>query len=661
MKLYFPHIEGLRFVAAILVAIYHIWTDRISGGVDVFFVVSGLLITLSLLRQIDKTGAINPLHFFSGLALRLFPAALFVLALVLLGTYFLLPPTQHFDTVWEIIASILYYENWQLAVQSIDYLDRENPASPVQHFWAMSVQGQFYVYAALLVSLSILLETTRNTSLRNIAFFNAVAIVLSLAYSIYQTYFGDQIWAYFDTFARIWEFGLGAMLALVLSRNSNLALPAAFGWVGLAAILFCGLIFDVASVFPGIVALFPVLAAILVILGGRSQSRWSVQTLLGSRALMSLGSVSYGIYLVHWPLLVFYQYVTGERPNIVAGLALIGASVAFAYVIRRFVERPALSLKGEGRLQSKMALIASGALPLFAVAVIAQHVTSSRIQYDLQNLGTFALARPLLDIDELQLRTRPADFTPTPQVARRDRPVSSDDGCHANQQADELVWCTYGVAEGYTKTLAMVGGSHTAHWLPALELIAQKHNWKIIYSTWSACRFRIDHDLRRCRTLSRSAIDELHDIQPDLVFTSASAMRADNSRDRFATWERMGEANISVVAARGTPRFGFNVPGCLADTTEYEDCGVERGQVLSEDFSYSDIPQNVTVFDINEYFCSATYCPPTSDGMIMYFDGSHVTATYMRSLTEVIEAYVVPAMERSQIGMPIARTADGTP
>src|SRR5690606_35650033 len=201
-----PEIEGLRAVAALLVAIYHIFLGRVSGGVDIFFTVAGFLITLTLLRQVGSRGTVSAKVFFSRLGRRLLPASLFVLGAVAVATAVLLPSSRRSATFGEIVASVLYVENWALASKSVDYLAREEGSSPVQHFWAMSIQGQFYVIWFVLFLVAVWLGAHRiRTTLRWIL---GGLFVASFGFSIYLTAL-DQPLAYFHTGTRVWEFAAG--------------------------------------------------------------------------------------------------------------------------------------------------------------------------------------------------------------------------------------------------------------------------------------------------------------------------------------------------------------------------------------------------------------------------------------------------------------------
>src|SRR5690625_5062052 len=213
-----PEIEGLRAVAVVLVLVYHVWFGRVSGGVDVFLLLTGFLITGSLLRALERDGRISFSAYWSRLARRLVPAAVVVLAGILAATYLFLPPSRWSGVLEEVRAAALYHENWVLAQKAVDYLAREEALSPVQHFWSLSIQGQFYLLWPLLLALGALVAARLGTSVRRAAL-TAVTVVfaVSLAYSVWITG-SDQPWAYFDTGARLWEPALGAVLALVVHR-----------------------------------------------------------------------------------------------------------------------------------------------------------------------------------------------------------------------------------------------------------------------------------------------------------------------------------------------------------------------------------------------------------------------------------------------------------
>lgn len=649
-KPYFPHIQGLRAVAALLVAVYHIHLDRISGGVDVFFVVSGVLVTLGLLRQADETGQVQWKGFLSGLALRLLPAAGVTLLLALALTFLFIPETRHPGTLREILAAALYVENWQLAIQQTDYLDRENPASPVQHFWAMSMQGQFYL-VALLAFLLCFNPGRRSAGAVGTAY--AAIFVVSLGYSVYQTHFGNQVWAYYDTFARVWEFTLGGLLALALSKRHTLSLPPVFGWAGLVAILACGQIFQVGAVFPGVAALLPTTAALLVILGGRSTSAWSVGTLLGSRSMVSLGSVSFGIYLLHWPLLVFYREAF-EVPHVglAAGMAIIAVSVAGAYALRHFVEEPFLRMRRRD-VRHRVRAVALAYLPLFAMIAgtylaLAPHLFTGLAEA--RNTARHPGARVLDGGPHWNVDAEPGGFIPEPAVVKHELPRSYADGCHLSLREEQPTWCIYGEADAYSRTLAIVGSSHVAQWLPALEDIALSQGWRILYSTWSGCRFTAGSNDERCASINQSVLSRLTDIRPDLVFTTATVGDQARPSDGFLdAWAALEQGGIRVAALRGAPWTEDDVAECVSRRgDDIQSCGAPREDLLADEFDVSTAPDNVEVLDLSDYLCNADFCPAVVGNVLIYRDRHHLTVAYVESLRDTLEQHIVPIMEAAE-------------
>lgn len=211
-------IEGLRFVAALLVAIYHIWFNRVSGGVDVFFVISGFLITSSILSTINRTGELKFLPYIKKLMKRLLPSVFFILSIVLVLSYFLLPKSIFGKTLKEVLASMFFYQNWQLAISNTDYLDASQMKTPIEHFWALSIQGQFYlIWFLLFTIILILVKKYHNLNVKRVInTLLGIIFVTSLAYSIYLTSTNQQ-WAYFTTFTRVWQFALGSLLCINLS------------------------------------------------------------------------------------------------------------------------------------------------------------------------------------------------------------------------------------------------------------------------------------------------------------------------------------------------------------------------------------------------------------------------------------------------------------
>jgi peptidoglycan/LPS O-acetylase OafA/YrhL len=265
-----------------------------------------------------------------------------VLITVLIGTWLILPKVLWENTTREIIAATLYFENWQLAMNAVDYLAQFAGHTVVQHFWAMSIQGQFYLIWLALFWLTWWLSRTFAADRKRVAGIAFVTLIAaSLIFSIWETN-TNQPFAYFDTRARVWEFALGGLAAISLQ---SLVLPRAvklvLGWIGLLGILSCGLILQVSTVFPGYAALWPTSSALLILAAGGTRSRFGADSFLSLKPLVWLGNISYGIYLWHWPVLEFYREISGRyKLGLRSGLFVLGLSIFLAWLTRVFVEDP---------------------------------------------------------------------------------------------------------------------------------------------------------------------------------------------------------------------------------------------------------------------------------------------------------------------------------
>ncbi len=536
-------VEGLRAVAALLVAIYHVWFGRVSGGVDVFFVIAGFMITNTLLGHLRRHGRVDIGRYIGRLMQRLIPNAVLVLVLVSIATWLFIPVTRRDEVFGEIAASALYYENWELARRSVDYLDRDFTNSPVQHFWAMSIQGQFYLlWLALFV---VLLKVgPAAAARRRITIVMIILVVGSLSFSVWFTGV-NQPTAYFHTGARVWEFGIGGLLALsmpwwpVLSRRWSWSL----GWIGLLAIVSCGALLTVGTSFPGWIALWPVTGAALILFAGHTDARWSASALLSSGPLVRLGSVSYALYLWHWPLLVFVLVLTGrDEVGLLLGLSIIAASIALSFASTHFVERPVRSMKVDARGAWSLPLIAALVIAPVAAAGYAASAFSSRpaamaIDLEPDRFPAAAAAGP----DAASLTSDNTEV-PVPSIASApdDVPPVYDQGCHVSPTEDELASCEYGDPAA-DRTMVLVGGSHSAQWQPALAAIAERQGWRLLSATKSGCRpgthlvtVEKDHienadidpgEAESCRAWNAESSTWIAEEDPDLVVLTSTVGR----------------------------------------------------------------------------------------------------------------------------------------
>ncbi|MGJ9458135.1 acyltransferase family protein [Oceanobacillus sp. CF4.6] len=655
-KKFRPEIEGIRVVAAFLVAIYHIWVGSVSGGVDVFFIVSGYLITISLLNRIERDGKINYIDNLLGLGRRLLPMAMTVLLTTIALSFVIMPTVQWKQIISEVFSSAFYYQNWQLATNSIDYLGQNNNASPLQHFWALSIQGQFYITWPFLITFGfILARKVLKTPIRKTLLSILIVIFLaSLSYSIYITAV-NQPWAYFDTFARVWEFSLGGMLALLLPYiqiNRNLSLI--LGWIGLAIICFTGVLLPVSTVFPGYVALLPTTGVMLVIIAGENGNKFGVDKFLGSKPFLKLGGISYGFYLWHWPLLIFYySYFNTDSVTLFGGLAIIILTLILSYALTKILESP---IRGLSVKHSKKKLI-----PILAAFVLSTVLANGAWAAYTNNEAQTSVLGKVIKEDYPGALAIHEDIQPNPDVeplledptAKESLPEFYSDGsCYSTMRESEVTMCSYGDTEDPDYTLALVGGSHSGHWFPALKELSNDLNIQIDVYNKDACRFSAN-DMNEtlsetCITWNKNVVDPLLEAKPDIIFTTANVAEATTIPQGYIDQWGKFEGVSEILAMRDTPRMPEDIPLCLEQNDD-ETCSVEREEVLSGEIPWENtdgLPENVTFADLSNYFCDDETCYPVIGNMVVYRDKHHITNLYSETLSEPLKDELLRAIEK---------------
>jgi len=649
---YLPHIEGTRALAVLLVVVYHVFTEQTAGAVDVFFVLTGFLVISSLLRKIDR-GFSGVKDFLVGLFIRLAPVSLLVLLGTYIGALLFLSPVGINLVHREIIASALYIENWQLIIQGSDYLSRQEPPTPVLHFWAMSVQMQFYLTTALIFALVIAagMKTTRPVNARAVltGIFSTV-FVASFVYSIYLTYFVDSAWAYFDTFARGWEFAMGALLGLALSKWPAMAIHSAWGWLGVAGLLAAGALVAPVAPFPGFAALVPTVSTVLIILAGRSVKVGSAGSLLSTPVMVSLGGIAYTLYLVHWPLLIFYREYVTQSVSLTWALVIIALSIGLSYLLRFAVEKPLLRLK-YGINATRMLVITTIPLLIVTVALPAYSISQNNSQVNPGDfLGTPSpVVEGPLGADEYPDRIDPDEVIPPFEQVGSSRPAVYFDQsprgilCMVQEaNRDNPSWCQYGVTEGYSHTVALVGASHSAQWLPALEIVAEQNNWRILTLVARDCNFVSVHPSRgryeNCDPTSQAMIEENVEIRPDAVITlSNKAEEGEPDDTRIEPWRILDTAGIPVIALRDNPWFDEDPSRCVADNLDNPAaCAIPRDSLLAVNFDMADSPGNVLLVDLTDQWCDAEYCPAIRGNVLMWRDRDHFTVEFSRTLAPAL-------------------------
>lgn len=685
-------LDGLRGVAILLVAVFHVWFGRVSGGVDVFLALSGFFFGGRLLRAALTPGAsLSPVPEVTRLVRRLLPALIVVLAASAVLTILIQPETRWETFADQSLASLGYYQNWELARTASDYLRAGETVSPLQHIWSMSVQGQFYLSFLILVfGFAYLGRRVFGRHLRTA--FVILLCGLTIASFVYAiiAHNADQATAYYNSFARAWELLLGALVgALVGVVRWPMWLRTVVALVALAAILSCGWLIDGVNAFPGPWALVPVGATMLFILSAANRAadprtaRLPLPNrLLATKPFVSLGAMAYSLYLWHWPLLIFWLAHTGNTGvTFVEGAGVLMVSGVLAWLTTKFIEdplryrAPAAAVDASGpviplRVRLRRPTIVLGSVvALLGVALTAtsftwrEHVTVQRASgKELSGLAArdYPGARAL--VENARVPTLP--MRPTVLEANRDLPASTLDGCISDFDNAGVINCTYGDKDA-TRTIALAGGSHAEHWITALDLLGRLHQFKVVTYLKMGCPLTTEQNplvmgdnrpYPNCREWNERVMPKLIADRPDYVFTTST--RPWNIRPGdvmpaayVGIWETLSENNIPVLAMRDTPwlvRNGkpFFPADCLAKGGDAISCGIERSKVLSDDNPTLDYVARFPLLkplDMTDAVCRDDVCRAVEGNVLVYRDSHHFTSTYMRTMTNELGRQIAAA------------------
>jgi peptidoglycan/LPS O-acetylase OafA/YrhL len=651
-----PDIQGLRAIAVGLVVLYHAGVPFLPGGyvgVDVFFVISGYLITSHLLEGMAETGKVQFAKFYARRARRILPAAFVVLlASLLLGLIFL-PLLRAGDLLKSAAYTAMYVPNIQLARDGADYLADPTP-SLFQHYWSLGVEEQFYlVWPLLLVATFWLSRGSR----RGMFLCVALVVVISFAACVYLSVRSQPL-AFFSLPTRAWELGIGGLVAFgmtsALFRNKVFAAVA--GWAGLLLIVAAGVRLHDGTLFPGYAAAIPVLGTALVIAAGNPAG--GPGALLGLRPMQFIGAISYSLYLVHWPLLVIPEQAggRGEPLGLGTSLALVFAGVPLAYLLYRFVERPAQRARLLTAARPRRTLIGAIAVPVAVAAacvlllpVLSNAPLSTARKADPVSVATADATTPFV----------PANLTPSLRDHESDTPATYELDCQADFDEVEPIGCTFGdVTRSDVPVVALFGDSHAAQWFPALQELVDDGRIALRVDTKQSCP-AIDAVKNRkgsryvsCEQWRDNVLQELNALKPDVVVMSSHGIR-DVGPIGYEEWgagtarliEQLHGAGRVVVLA-DTPRMGFVPAMCLsAHLSNTAACSQERSEALNP--RLTEIERSAaeaagaSYVDLSDQFCGPTACGPIIGNTLVYRDEQHMTATFAKLLQEPLTEAVL--------------------
>ena len=689
-------LDGLRGIAIALVVIYHVFVGRVSGGVDVFLLLSGYFFLGSQLRYADKvTASLNPWWPLWRMIRRIFPALIVVVGITYGALELLTPQLMGLDIAKQIRATIFYGQNWELARQNADYNAASVDTSPFQHLWSMSVQGQFYLLGiafALLLAAGVQRYNAR--AVRAGAFARGrtmsvatiagpiliVVTIISFAYASRYGLFGTAE-NYYSTWARMWELTLGTVLALYGSR---ITVPArlydAFTGVGLLLIVITGALIADSTAFPGPLSLIPLGGAVLIIVGGGGR----ISRMMATRRARWLGDIAYCLYLWHWPLLIISTSLCGFfTPPWWLGLIIIALSLVLADLTHRFVENPLRQHRprplltdhplrtavttlhqpaGAARAAGGSAVAAITVALLILHPVLASTVTSqSQVVLTAQNYpGAMALfGEPVPAGVEVQ---------PDPLLVGDMMPPVAQVHCFvsSNKPADEFPSnyltgepCEFGDTQS-TVEVYLVGGSHAEQWSSALDQLGKEMGFKVVTLLRQACPLEYGTLNREpeCIGWRANAIDKILAAKPALVISNSTRPQSEigYGPDIVPTgylgfWQLLAANSIPFLGLRDNP-WGFdatdqpqNFADCYATTREAIGCGMRRDQVYQPVDPAAEILaqwDNMASVDTADWFCDEVNCPVVIGNVLVYRDMHHISNAYAESTAPLLRTAIEP-------------------
>jgi peptidoglycan/LPS O-acetylase OafA/YrhL len=676
-------IEGLRAVAVLAVVLYHAAFPGVTGGfvgVDVFFVISGFLITGLLVRDVTATGTVGLTRFYGARARRLLPAAATVLvATAVVGTV-VLPPLQARSMLGDTIACALYAGNYRFAVQGTDYLAADTPPSPLQHYWSLGVEEQFYlIWPALIIGTAWVLH--RRRAARGTAPYALVLAAVAAVSFLVSLAWTHQLppWAFFSLPSRAWELAIGGLVALTAHRWQRLPDRTAViaGWGGLALIVITCFELGHATPYPGSVALLPVLGTALVVGAGCAVPGGGAGRVLSAPAMRMVGRVSYSWYLWHWPVLLLAPALAGHPLGLPGRMVAVALSFALAVLTLGLIENPVRFAVSVTRSAPRSLALGAGAtaaavtVGLLLLAVRPVPVGHGAAAASVQ---AYAPAAPLSAAAHVQaavaasvgLRAVPSNLSPSIADAPADKPVVFVNGCVRSWRDVGQAQCASGDGASAT-TVALVGDSHAAMWNPALEPVAQQRHWRLETLAKVTCPLMqlpitspyLGREYTECEQWRTEIIHRLQGERPKLILVGMSRRYGADfgftsydpawiaSLTRLVSELRSTGAAVLVLGPIPDPH--TTVPTCLsAHLDDAGACAPARLEAVNDGGIAAEAAATAAgggrYADLTALFCTVARCPVIVGNNIVYRDDNHITVEYAQALAPVLDAVAEHAL-----------------
>lgn len=662
-------IQALRAFAVGVVLLNHFWPERLTGGfigVDIFFVISGYLITAHLHREITLTGHIQLVSFWARRAKRLLPVAMIVLFFSILVAALWLPITERQSSFDQIGAAGAYWLNWLLAASSVDYFAQGAALSPVTHYWSLSVEEQFYILWPILLLLGAIATKRVFGRSRNSILIMTIAIVsaASFAWAAYSASTAPAA-AYFETTGRAWEFAIGGLIAFIPAISTKLraaAIPAL--WLAWGALFLAAYTYDPSSGVPGPKALLPVLATAAIIIAGDINHPWAPRALTSFAPVQAMGNLSYSLYLWHWPLIVAAPFVLNREITARDKFIIIALTFALALLSKRFVEDPIRNSRATilRRPQPVLLLSAASLAALLAISVPMSINIGIQARASAQALYEQAVdpsdcfgAQAALSGTECENSHVLRDpYAVLGTWGVQNEVLANGNSCQQVRGNPEVISCSFGKPEGEQRlNVALVGDSHAGMWVTALDAIAQERGIRVTTYLDAACPVTSDSSVvgaydsipyhqAACLEWRENVIASIAESENIDVVITSSRDRSYNtvdgvpdSGDGYVTaWNSWLGSGKQVIVLNDVPNLPFAVPECLASAKISGDCtapadaydrlgplGVAAEKISDPLFSFVDyVP----------VFCDSR-CYSVIGGIPAYLDGEHLSAAFARS------------------------------
>jgi peptidoglycan/LPS O-acetylase OafA/YrhL len=659
-------IHGLRAVAVLLVLAYHSGLPVPGGfvGVDVFFVISGFLITNHLAYELTSTSKLNFARFYARRARRILPAALTVAGLTVIGALAVLPTELVKSSVQDAIATVLYVPNVLFAIRGTDYLAETAP-SAFQHYWSLGIEEQFYLFWPIMLFLVWRLVKSSRFRVAVIA----AVVITSLLVSIYWVEVNGP-GAFFLLPSRAWELGAGALIALTYGTLQSLrpASGALLAWLGIALILISALSFGEGTPFPGVAALIPVLGAVCVIAFGGVAGDLGPLRLLRVRAFQFTGTISYSLYLVHWPLLVMIPYIDWISPEFEPLSKVLTALlvVPIAWLLYRYVERPFIQGSITRVLTPRRTLLYTLSASVTVMTLALLSLAGAGLRPTDAGREATPIVQPT-SIPSNPPSTQFSDFVPSnlkPSLAHASEslPDIYSNGCHLSAKDVQPLDCSIGDVSS-SRSIALFGDSHAAQWFPALAAASETDKFVLHTFTKSSCPSVLVEVLlhnvryRECDGWRDAVIERINELAPEAVVISnlSRYVGLDGQDISPSKWQQgyielrqRLDSEIHIVVIADTPYFSETPALCLERHLESAlECALPRSEAIDWRFNAAseEVSRQIQAkfVDLTDYFCDAYLCGSIVGSTLLYRDAHHISVEYSRFLSTVVgESLALP-------------------